>query len=471
MDNGTIQWDAGKNGVHHVQFQGSLCSAFNPELKVLGEKDGMPGIPDLIYSIDEKTLTKCFDVLRLQLEQEDGSQSAVLPQATGLGSILPYKNKVGKNLFIFKLDSEEAWQPQSSCATTVKGRSGVQTYRCGVRGCGQEFETKNARHHAAFHLLFDTDLAERVSLPVGSLCGLCACRESIMYCGALNATLARGCQVFVDKPKNWKKATVVCGVVGKQEITLASAKKSSTMAPSTNLPIVCPLCPRKPSPRPVWKHGMYHHWETCHNNNVMPDKLRKALYWDAVENDRIKKKFQFTKKSRKRQEGKAGGEATTKKKKSSEPGDTAEKNKSDDCDNVSIVCCESATKSSSSEPTTKKKKSSEPGDTAEKNKSDDCDNVSIVCCESATKSSSSEPTTKKKKSSEPGDAAEKNKSDECDNVSVVGGESATTSSSSEPARKKKKSSEPGHEPGDDARIDRSDGDDEGIDDGGFFNKK
>ena len=58
---------------------------------------------------------------------------------------------------------------------------------------------------------------------------------------------------------------------------ITSAAKSNRSAPCTNVPLVCPRCPKDPAPFVVCKYQFQMHWDSAHEGLEMPPELAEQL--------------------------------------------------------------------------------------------------------------------------------------------------------------------------------------------------
>ncbi|KAL6299448.1 hypothetical protein BKA93DRAFT_694851, partial [Sparassis latifolia] len=132
--------------------------------------------------------------------------------------------------------------------------------------------------HIGGHILFDA-----LVLPETMPCGFCLSVGS--FC-AIYLVKGRGSQGghTVDMQRT--------RCPNKFKISITRASKSTKTAPCTNVPPLCPLCP-KDSPA-VWKYNLQQHLMAAHKT----DPERFKMQWDIADEERAAMKTKYNARSR-----------------------------------------------------------------------------------------------------------------------------------------------------------------------------
>ena len=64
---------------------------------------------------------------------------------------------------------------------------------------------------------------------------------------------------------------------GNLSYTMGPAAKLSKANPCCNVPMECPLCPKKPMPTVHWRSNMMAHWNVAHSGVTMPPCTKLKL--------------------------------------------------------------------------------------------------------------------------------------------------------------------------------------------------
>ena len=147
--------------------------------------------------------------------------------------------------------------------------------------CPQTWPADTMRQHMGFHILHEREKVTAI-LP----CGFCG-GESAQY--STDLTQVPGCAVWIDK----KQPKMHCKLVGgDMKYSMGSAKKSTTAAPCTNVPMLCPTCPQpgRGGRRGVvhWKLNMLAHYERSHRSNEVPPSLKEQVHTSKTERSWVK---------------------------------------------------------------------------------------------------------------------------------------------------------------------------------------
>ena len=263
----TVSWKVKSSSVYHNEFKGILSSPINPEINLV---NGHLEYSFLLSIMKE--VFKCMCAKYFQLVDESDSSSCVVLPEWICGSHLPY---YGPDRTVSFLETvEDVDLLPSSKSSKVETRHQGKYYICQVPGCAARVKIKNARNHTAYHIQHDSKIVDRVGMPVSDMCGFCCSNKAIQfrggggggYAGSDFALSIPECQAWVRKPigKKTVKLYGYCCVIGRVDTGYKTAMKSTKSNPSTNVPIVCPHCPKVPMPTCIWKHGMRQHMIETH---------------------------------------------------------------------------------------------------------------------------------------------------------------------------------------------------------------
>jgi hypothetical protein len=244
---------------------------------------------------DVSTLIVALDVIYARL-----TTSVETPELSGFTtSSLPYSNAAGTPLIVAAGSEgvESATAPRRKTTRSADER----LFKCQL--CAQEWPAKEAMLHSAYHMQQTPELVVSKAP-----CGFCASGDHRQLTlsettDACPAWLAyNDGSVAVKKSKTaLLSAVVMCRVFGKQTFSIARAKTVSVSNPSTNTLIMCPACPKIPSPTYHWKYnGMRYHWDLKHQAITMPPDLESSLEITAKEREGVKRGGAKPKKRRKR---------------------------------------------------------------------------------------------------------------------------------------------------------------------------
>jgi hypothetical protein len=150
--------------------------------------------------------------------------------------------------------------------------------KCAI--CSQTWSADTIRQHMGFHILHERQKVTAV-LP----CGFCG-GESAQY--STDFTQVPGCAVWIEK----KQPKMHCKLVGgDMKYSMAAAKKSTTAAPCTNVPMLCPTCPqpgRRRNGVVHWKLNMLAHYGRSHRSIEVPPSLKEQVQTSETERSWVK---------------------------------------------------------------------------------------------------------------------------------------------------------------------------------------
>ena len=223
-------------------------------------------VPETTFVPASKTTTWIFDIKALRDASELllGNMGEKTDFVTIESTVIPYQTSAGEDIVL------PSGVSPLSMATVQRSKG---THTCGVSGCGQRVLTRDLRHHAGYHILVEDP--KKVPDDV-DLCGLCGRFPQQQFSSEPSTT---SCASWLEKSssKTYKPRTN-CAVYG-NNITYSqkAASKSVKSAPSSNVIMECPACPKKPMPFYAWKYNMPRHWAKYHESITMPHEFKQAL--------------------------------------------------------------------------------------------------------------------------------------------------------------------------------------------------
>ena len=257
---------AGDGSSRAVRLSGPFLEPVCLDLKGTGDST--------VHTMDIDTLREVDEAMWMRITAAPGALPALLKKC---GPEVCHKSNAGLRLFLLAADADAEMLPQTE-------------HTCSLPTCGLRLiDANHAVNHAAYHRLFTPEL-----LTSAETCALClgpssACPPFLFKTTTLQPRLF--CVVFSPGANMGDASSAV-------KFTGAGMKNSTTNMPSTNMPIVCPLCEpalaekvhmspqstgerslkKLPAMRPaVMKYNMKAHWAAKHGSTVMPAGLSKSL--------------------------------------------------------------------------------------------------------------------------------------------------------------------------------------------------
>jgi len=193
----------------------------------------MPGKPT--YLLESSFLVLLASTLYEELFPQDHCEIPVMKHSL----FFPYQHE-GKACFVCQEDK----------ATDCPGNIRYETLDCSVCGPRVQVNQSNRQHileHMGMHILFNSTIGNNSQ----ELCHLCLCPSPMC-----RLNLKKGCGATAGYNININSSTCINLV----QFNCTTAACSSDASPSSNVPIICPLCPAK-SPA-VWTYNLcMHFWE------------------------------------------------------------------------------------------------------------------------------------------------------------------------------------------------------------------
>ena len=295
-----ISWNIQKRSCVTMNVFAQEAVVLNPDIRTCVIEESNETVTE--YFIDLDTLQKVFDKLVLDYNNSKVTKKRVLFNIEGKTQEAPYRN--GKELFLFKA-LQDSSNILSSTAVDVERRNNSREFVCAVPGCGKIFPCKDMRHHVAWHILWDSTIEEKAQNKTGELCGICGMNLAMTYhSGGTDI----GCSAWLEtKRGNTKKLRYMCQHHDEIGINYKCALKSTSAAPSTNVPIECPQCTAKMgkgNAQHYFKYNFPYHWKKMHEGIEMGDELRETLLISEEEKRGVKK-FKDPRKTRKSKKNRA----------------------------------------------------------------------------------------------------------------------------------------------------------------------
>ena len=221
--------------------------------------------------------------LLLSLHAADVAER-LLPALPSGSNYVPYVDADGNGLFV--MAGTEAATPDLARPCRRASASAVPCEICGLEMTPGAL----ARHHIGMHLLFDGTWTQRPTFP----CGFCGVRPAEPYVAA--TSLVAGCPTGLEKagPESVRHLGS-CKLVGEVKYSHKPALSSSSGQPCTNVPIICPLCPKPPRGSPgvaVFKYSMELHWQKAHPHDTITAAMKKLVEITAEERAFLHKEWQ-----------------------------------------------------------------------------------------------------------------------------------------------------------------------------------
>lgn len=274
-----MSWDVQAKSINKLEVLAEHSTLINPDLC---ERD--IGITEFYMSFD--SAKEIFD--RLVLKYNNLKRKTVLPDISKLSQKVPYQYANKPILFSVIEGSAKIATSKSSQAVS---REKNQKVHCKI--CGDQFEIGMIRHHIASHIKHDPELEDKVNpIPISQLCCMCGVSKALTFSPAPDG----GCALWQEKnsARGAWKVNYICKNVSPHEFNYATAIKFSTNAPSTNVPIECPVCSSERKRGQVRKtqcipkYNFEAHWNQHHSDRSMDDYpgLRDLV---QVSNEEVKR--------------------------------------------------------------------------------------------------------------------------------------------------------------------------------------
>ena len=171
-----IIWNIQAKSMITIEFFANNATLLNPEYRVL-DKD-VVGDSTKEQIMEYYVSLKIAEEVLSKLCLEYNKKSSVLPNLSTHPTHVPYSCN-SKPILCSII--EDCAPILSSRSAKTEVRDNNIEVRCSVPSCNLIFNITSIRHHSAWHIQYDTNLALKVAVPVTNICGICASGRAMTY--------------------------------------------------------------------------------------------------------------------------------------------------------------------------------------------------------------------------------------------------------------------------------------------------
>ena len=265
-----ISWKIQARSLLEIEVYAKDSSLINPAMRTI-----MTAAPE--FYISRQDAHAVLEKLCL------GYKDTVLPDLSKHATQVPYT--YDKKPILYSMIDDVNIVLSSRVSNAGKRAEKIDV-TCFIKGCTERFDVKKLRHHVSWHIFHDQDLVTKVCpVPVSKLCSICGTSKASTYTEAPENC----CSLYLRKKGRTWNFEFKCCKVKSFSIGYKAALKSVKSAPSTNVPIECPICSAGGGMKQeIPKYNFLQHWEDHHKTLEMSEELKDSITIDDTEIENLK---------------------------------------------------------------------------------------------------------------------------------------------------------------------------------------